>query len=285
MTEWRCTAGEFPHATTVAQMASKGLQLYENLQAYYPARARLMMHEKNLPYESIQLDLFKGGALTPQFLKLNPAGTVPVLVTDGMVITQSLDIVKYLDTLGSRLGESIAPETVAPWVDLIEKWNGNDYMAATGGESFRALFKMIADYNTSICNARMKTFPDMAQVYKDKLASITAPKDEARIQATQEQLKVILEKAESQLAASKFIAGSEYTIADVLLTVALYRVGASGQFSKVTASSPNVVAYYTRMQERPSFNDTYKATCSQRFPIFGVLPGLLRIAFFKLTGC
>ncbi len=43
------------------------------------------------------INLFNGQSLSPQYLRTNPAATVPTLVADGRTITESLEIVRYVD--------------------------------------------------------------------------------------------------------------------------------------------------------------------------------------------
>ena len=50
-----------------------------------------------LPYRWIDIDVVKGGAKTPEFLSVNPAGQVPaVVLSDGRVLSQSNAIILHL---------------------------------------------------------------------------------------------------------------------------------------------------------------------------------------------
>lgn len=55
-------------------------------------RALWALEEADAKYDNAEVDLFKGEARTPEFLKLNPAGKVPVLVDEEHVITESAAI-------------------------------------------------------------------------------------------------------------------------------------------------------------------------------------------------
>ena len=50
-----------------------------------------------LSYQSKRLDNSKGEQKTPEFLKLNPRGQVPLLVHEGFVLHQSKAILRYID--------------------------------------------------------------------------------------------------------------------------------------------------------------------------------------------
>jgi glutathione S-transferase len=73
----------------------KHMQLYE----FAPTRsirARWMLQELGVDFESITVNLAAGEHRHPEFLKLNPAGRVPVLVDDDLVLTESVAILLYL---------------------------------------------------------------------------------------------------------------------------------------------------------------------------------------------
>lgn len=60
-------------------------------------RVRIALHLKGLPYEQAPHDLRTGEQRDPSFLALNPQGLVPALEADGLVLTQSLAIIEWLD--------------------------------------------------------------------------------------------------------------------------------------------------------------------------------------------
>jgi glutathione S-transferase len=75
----------------------KGLHLYHFSMSNCSQKARFCLEEKRLEWTSHPVDLVNNQHLTPEFVTINPKGLVPVLVHDGVVITESSDIIDYVD--------------------------------------------------------------------------------------------------------------------------------------------------------------------------------------------
>ena len=59
-------------------------------------RARWTLQELGVSFEPITVNLVAGEHRRPEFLKINPAGKLPVLVDGDLVLTESVAIVLYL---------------------------------------------------------------------------------------------------------------------------------------------------------------------------------------------
>jgi glutathione S-transferase len=59
-------------------------------------RSRWMLQELGVDFEAVTVDLTRGGHHRPEFLALNPAAKVPVLVDGDLVLNESAAIVIYL---------------------------------------------------------------------------------------------------------------------------------------------------------------------------------------------
>ena len=92
------------------------MQLYE-FAFTRSIRARWTLQELGVDFEPISVNLFAGEALRPEFLKLNPAAKLPVLVDGDFVLTESAAIVLYL---AEKYGEFLP--TVARGRAEVNKW-------------------------------------------------------------------------------------------------------------------------------------------------------------------
>ena len=59
-------------------------------------RVAWLMEEMGLPYRLRAVDMLKGVENDPEFLAINPAGYIPALEDDGVVLVESIAIMEYL---------------------------------------------------------------------------------------------------------------------------------------------------------------------------------------------
>jgi glutathione S-transferase len=114
------------------------LTLYDAARCPYCARARIVLAEKRIPYEPVEIDLSDRPAW---IYTKNPSGRVPVLEEDGgFVLPESPVIMEYLE---ERFPEpALWPSDPAEralgrlWLDRFDVRLGDDYYALRrGGES------------------------------------------------------------------------------------------------------------------------------------------------------
>lgn len=74
--------------------------LYDQQNAPNPRRVRIFLAEKGIAYERKQINIVQGENLVPEFLSINPRGRLPALVLDdGTVLDESVAICRYLEEL------------------------------------------------------------------------------------------------------------------------------------------------------------------------------------------
>ncbi|HYE37397.1 maleylacetoacetate isomerase [Methylocaldum sp.] len=73
------------------------LELYTYFRSSAAYRVRIALNLKRLAYQPRFVHLAKGEQRRPEYREINPQGLVPTLVDKGMVFTQSLAIIEYLN--------------------------------------------------------------------------------------------------------------------------------------------------------------------------------------------
>jgi glutathione S-transferase len=101
------------------------MKFYDCRTAPSPQRARILLAEKGLEVETIEVDLGQGEQLEEAFRRINPRCTVPVLeLDDGTRLTENAGISTYLEAIAPEppmLGRSAKEKAlVATWNARVE---------------------------------------------------------------------------------------------------------------------------------------------------------------------
>ena len=73
------------------------LTLYVARNSICTQKVLVTLHEKGLPFETREVNLFANEQYDPAYLRLNPKGVVPTLVDNGLPVVESSLICEYLD--------------------------------------------------------------------------------------------------------------------------------------------------------------------------------------------
>ncbi len=171
------------------------MKILQTKTAPNPRRVRIFLAEKGIEVPFEELDLMKGGAKTPEFTKLNRFQRVPVLILDdGTAIAETMAICRYF--------EETKPEPAlfgkgAKQRALIEMWNR----------------RMELGLWHCIQNAFRHLHPAMAQLEVPQIA--------AWGEANKPRAQEIMQFMDQELGKRRFIAGDDYSIADITALVAV----------------------------------------------------------------
>ncbi len=180
--------------------------------------------ELGLTFQRHDLGHRFGGLNTPEFRSLNPNQTIPVLQDgDAPPIWETGAILRYL---AARYGDDTFWPTDPVQRANVDKW---------------------AEW-AKLNVATAFTVPIFWQVVRTK----PADRDNAAIQAAITALEEKLEIADKQLASSVFLAGQDFTLADIQLGHILYRYY---DIDISRATLPNLRRYYEALTERAAYRE------------------------------
>ena len=127
----------------------QGIHLWHDDLSSCSQRVRATLAIKGQSWESHLLAIPKGDNTTPEYLAINPNGLVPALVHDGVLMTESTDIIDYLDrtfpepSLRPQVGRS-GSRRCGHWMDEAGKAQP-DLKVLSHEFLFRAVRKITAD--------------------------------------------------------------------------------------------------------------------------------------------
>jgi glutathione S-transferase len=181
-------------------------------------RVKVVLHEKNLPYRIVPVDLRKKEQKGAEFLQLNPYGKVPVLTDDATTLYESCIINEYLD----------------------EKYPNPALMPADCGA--RAKVRLLIDYGLAHLDAPY-------QKLRLELMKDPGERQPQIIESAKTELRNLLQHLEKQLGEQPYLAG-DFSLADAALIPRFIRLEGFGLLPDV--SLPRLGEYLPRMKERLS---------------------------------
>jgi glutathione S-transferase len=199
------------------------MKLYEFPGAPNPRKVHVYIKEKGIDLTSESIDILSGQNRSPEFLKKNPLGGLPVLeLDDGSHLTESLAIMEYLEELHPK--PSMLGSTPLERARVREAERICDLgVLGSIGTIFQNTHPFFAQ--------RVKQSADAAENARPRLNNA---------------LKVI----DDRLAKQKFVAGEKPTIADCTLLAALDFASFAG--IEIDPAYRNVHRWYEEFKQRPS---------------------------------
>ena len=181
-------------------------------------RVRWTLQELGVEFESIPINLLAGEHLQPKFLKINPAGKIPVLLDEDLVLTESVAIVLYLADKYSNKG--LVP------TELKERAQVNRWLLFAATELEQPLWRIAR--NTML-------YPEDQRLPADVVL------------ASQE-FKAMATVLEEHMQRRQFLVGDTVTVADF---VAAYTLDWANE-DRLLDDCPQLLAYMKRMYARPN---------------------------------
>ena len=228
------------------------LELYHADAAVCAAKARLVLAEKQIPYQGHLLNLSRGDQFAPAYLALNPNGVVPTLVHDGAVLIESTVICAYLD-------EAFPAHPLRPADPLgrarVQLWTKREDTIHDTVNSFTNLLffrpallaRPLADRQ-----ARIDAIPDPNR--RAKWWDILDHGIEARpISEALVRLARHFADMEQALAAGPWLAGAHFSLADTGLVSFFNRFTLLSLTGLWSERFPLLTDWFARCQARPSF--------------------------------
>jgi len=179
-----------------------------------------LLEELGLRYQLKTIPFAPDSLKSAEYLKINPLGKVPTIQEDGLTMFESGAILEY----------------------ILEKY-GQGRLAPAPGTPERGAFLQWVHFAEATA---LPPLTDIAKhtLFKPESERIPAVAAEARTSAA-----AVLRVLEEALRGRQFLLGNAFSAADIMMGYSLLLMK---WFGLLTDECPNLVAYVTRLEQRPA---------------------------------
>lgn len=183
-------------------------------------RARWALEELGVPYEIERISFQTGAHKRPEYLAINPHGTVPALVDGDLKLTESSAIVLHL-------ADKFPDKRLAPPLGTDERAN---------------LYRW-AVYVPATVDPLLQTITMHTRFLPE------AQRSPAAVEDAKKKLQTVARVLEEAIGGRHYIIGDRFTAADIIVASALGWFN----FIGVLGDYPKLGAYLAELQKRPAY--------------------------------
>jgi glutathione S-transferase len=216
-------------------------------------RIRIALSIKNLPWTSHIVRLDKGENAKAEYLNINPNGLVPSLINDGEVVTESIDILNYLEDRFGILGkEAFGRLTEQKSINLLQEIDTaqSDVKVC----SFYFLFRvrsMMSDSEFEFFKSNHSN-DELVRFHTRNREGLHAEE----VQKAVDRTRTFFDLMEKQLASNNgYLVNSLFSVCDLALVPNVHRFSLMGWPFE---NYPKISAWFVKVKENAWFRSAIK---------------------------
>lgn len=229
--------------------AMKGIHVYYYFMSNCAQRVCLALEEKGQTWTGHAVNLFTQENTTDEYFRINPKGLVPAMIHDGVVITESIDILRYIEEqfpdppLYPSDPEQL--QKVTEWMDLATEIHvpvikTYMYALALGASKTPEGMKEYAEKQSD---------PELIAFHEASIDGIS----EDRILSAEKDLFAFFDRMEKELGQHQWLVGDKFSHADITWFVQYFLFKRAGIVN--FQQYPNIRRWARELMQRPSFTN------------------------------
>jgi glutathione S-transferase len=218
-------------------------------------KSMIPLFEKALAFESVYVDLHKFEQHSDWFVAINPEGQVPVLDHDGVIITHTTVINEYLEDVFPgvplRPRDPVGAARMRYWNKFVDEHVMNHV-------SMHGWHRMVGIIARSVESGEFEQLleriplPDQRKKWLDARSGFS----ESDLANASAKIEYAVDKVEAQLARTPWLAGEDYTLADINFYCHCgMMVERMFPEMMIAERAPRLVAWRERMTARPAVRE------------------------------
>ena len=195
----------------------------------YARTVRLVLEEKGVDYDLVEVDLLQGQTQTPEHLARHPFGKVPAFEHDGFALYETDAIARYVNE--TFPGSDLVPTDVRSRARMAQA------MSIIGGYAYPCMITQIF-------------------IQRAVMPMMGNPSDEGAIAAALPKAETCLKALEQLIDGNRYLAGDRLSLADLLLIPIYDYVRQTPEGEKLLQATPNLRRWWDEVRTRPTVEKT-----------------------------
>lgn len=214
--------------------------------------------EKGVPFVHHYVDMGEHEHFSPEFLTINPDGTIPAIVHDGFVMTESTPAMEYID--GAFEGPALRPD------DPYRRWEMRVLM--------RYMDNVVAPSLAMIASNRLAAPRFVGQnpdELSEKLAKIPLPErreawrklmfqstPDEDIAESERRVAEAIRRFDTILERQLWLAGDSFSLADICVFATFYGLSQARPAEVNEFDTPHLMRWLRRSHSRPGLQAAFR---------------------------
>ena len=217
-----------------------------------------MLKEKGVAFEYHYIDLLRFEQHAPEYLKINPSGTVPTLVHDGRTLTESSILCEYIDRAfpGPVFTPADAGERYA-----MRRWCRDVDTRYAPALSVLGWHAFMGPMVRSMDPEELQRLIARIPLKERRIAWSTAVKStftEAQLQDARDRVAQWVQDMDRQLQRTEWLAGGSYSVADIVTFANAYALPVSQPQAANREVAPHYWEWLRRIYTRPAIREAFE---------------------------
>lgn len=210
----------------------------------------LMLKEKGVEFAYHYIDLGRREQHSRAYLELNPNGTVPTVIHDGRVLTESSPTLEYLDA--ALEGPALRPRDpyllwrMRWWIRFLDRHFCPALAMFGGAGASRAM--PVQDAETIERQVKDIPIPERRRVWRLIMAKQVP---EAALEESSRRIGAGIRLFEQALVEHPYLAGSEFSLADIVAMITVYAMPVIRPEEVNDRKTPRYMDWFRRCHARP----------------------------------
>ena len=228
----------------------KGLHLYHHGMSSCSQRVRLCLEEKQVQWTSHIINMEKNEHLSAQYKRINPKCLVPAMIHNDKIVTESTDIIKYIDQ--TFPGTSLFPKDKKFYQECVSQ--SDPLQSTLKTLSFEYLFKPLKKRTAHRDLEKAREHSSDAHLihfYEDFAKGFSKERLLQERKAFYESMKWLDQRLEHK----RWLDGQNFSLSDIIWIANVHR---GSMFGFPIHKFKNLDHWYKQFQNKPAYNNALK---------------------------